>query len=163
MSGQPRRRVASNEENQVGARLLASSRLRVLLSLSRDLLQTDEASGSLELVGRTLVEMIRPDSALLLLRGDRLNLVGFDKHGAPRPAGTDHPLHQVGMPLLSGPEREDEQVRGDQQHEHGGPRTLACVLSFMVLTPSITTPYAFRSAKRGVAQGATRRNVPRSV
>lgn len=112
-------------KNQVEAQLLASGQLRVLLTLSRDLLQTDEASGSLELVGRTLVEMIRPDSALLLLRGDQLNIVGFDNHGVPHPAGTDHPLYQAGMPLLSGPGRKDKQVRSDQQHEHGGPRTLA--------------------------------------
>jgi hypothetical protein len=71
------------KKNQVEAQLLASGQLRVLLTLSRDLLQTDEASGSLELVGQTLVEMIRPDSALLILRGDRFNIVGFDKHGTP--------------------------------------------------------------------------------
>lgn len=112
-------------KNQVEARLLASGQLRVLLTLSRDLLQTDGASGSLELIGRTLAEMMRSDSALLLLRGDGLNIVAFDKHGAPHPAGTDHPLYQAGMPLLPDPGREAEQVRGDQQLGHDGPRTLA--------------------------------------
>jgi diguanylate cyclase (GGDEF)-like protein len=113
-------------KNQVEARLLAPGQLRVLLALSRDLLQTDEASGSLELVGRALVEMIRPHMALLLLRVDRPVVIGFDNHGVPRPAGTDHPLYQTGMPLLSSPgPAADHKVHGDRQREHGGPRTLA--------------------------------------
>jgi diguanylate cyclase (GGDEF)-like protein len=112
-------------KNQVEARLLSSGQLRVLLTLSRDLLQTDEASGSLGLVGRTLVEMTRPDSALLLLCDGRLNIVGFDNHGVAHPADMNHPLYQAGMPLLSGSGCKGEQVRGDQQSEHGGPHTLA--------------------------------------
>jgi len=112
-------------KKRVEAQLLAPGQLRVLLTLSRDLLQTDEANGSLEMIGRTLVEMVLPDSALLFLRSDRLHIVGFDKHGVPHPAGTDHPLYQAGIPLLSGPGGKDEPVHGDQQREHGGSRTFA--------------------------------------
>jgi diguanylate cyclase (GGDEF)-like protein len=62
---------------------------------------------------------------LLLLRGDRLDIVGFDKHGAHHRAATDHPLYHAGMSLLSGPGGDHEAVRGDRQREHDGPRTLA--------------------------------------
>lgn len=110
--------------NRVDAHLLAPGQLCVLLTLSRDLLQTDEASGSLDLIGRTLAEMVRPDSALLLLRGDVLNIVGFDKHGVPQPAGPGHPLHQTGLSLLAG--RGGGKPRPDPpQREHAGGRTLA--------------------------------------
>jgi len=112
-------------KKRMEAQLLAPGQLCALLTLSRDLLQTDETRGSLDLIGRALVEMVRPESALLLLRGDRLHIVGFDQHGVPYPAGTDHPLYQAGMPLLSGPGGKDEPVHGDQQIEHGGARTLA--------------------------------------
>jgi diguanylate cyclase (GGDEF)-like protein len=112
-------------KNQLEARLFASGGLRVLLTLSRDLLQTDEAHGSLGLVGRTLAEMMRPDLALLLLGGDGLNIVGFDKHGAPHEAGTDHPLYEAGVPLLSDTGRKAEKMRGDRQRKHDGSRTLA--------------------------------------
>lgn len=112
-------------KNRVEAPRFAAGQLRILLTLSRDLLQTDEANGSLGLVGRTLAEMMRPDLGLLLLGGDRLNMVGFDKHGAPHDAGTDHPLYQAGIRLLSDTGRKTEQIGADPQREDDGPRTLA--------------------------------------
>jgi diguanylate cyclase (GGDEF)-like protein len=112
--------------DQVGARQLGAVQLRVLLTLSRELFQTDEASSSLGLIGRALVEMIQPDSALLLVRGDRLDIVGFDSRGAARPAGTDHPLYQTGIAVLSGASPDaDDKPGGDQQREDVGARTLA--------------------------------------
>jgi diguanylate cyclase (GGDEF)-like protein len=110
-------------KNQTEAQQLAPGQLRALLTLSRDLLQTDEADSSLELVGRTLAGMVRPDSALLLLRGDRINAVGFDGQGLPFPACAEHPLYQTGKALLSDP-GDAADMRGDQQRESGGPRTL---------------------------------------
>jgi diguanylate cyclase (GGDEF)-like protein len=113
-------------KQQVEAQQLDPGQMRILLTLSRDLLQTDEPIGSLELVGRALVEIIQPDSALLLLRGKQLNIVEFDKHGAPRSAGTDHPLYPAGMLLFSNMEpARDERGRGGKPCEHSGPRTLA--------------------------------------
>jgi diguanylate cyclase (GGDEF)-like protein len=112
-------------KNQTEAQQLGPGQLRVLLTLSRDLLQTDEASGSLELVGRTLAEMIRPDSALLLLRGDCPDNIGFDSHGFAHPAGTNHPLYPTAAPLLPGAGgATDEKVHDDQPREHHGRRTL---------------------------------------
>jgi len=111
---------------QAEAPELAPGPLRVLLTLSRDLLQTDDASGSLKLVGRTLVEMTRSKAALLLQCGGQLNIVGFDDHGSPHPAGADHPLYQTGISLLSSAAGvADEQVHRGQQRERSGPRMLA--------------------------------------
>lgn len=113
-------------KKQVEALQLAPGPLRVLLTLSRDLLQTDDASGSLKLIGRTLVEMTRPESALLLQRGGQLNIVGFDEHGSLHPADAEHPLYQTGMSLLSDSAgATDEQVQHNHQHERSGPRMLA--------------------------------------
>jgi hypothetical protein len=50
-------------KHQTEAQQLAPGQLRALLTLSRDLLQTDEADSSLDLVGRTLAGMVRPRSA----------------------------------------------------------------------------------------------------
>jgi diguanylate cyclase (GGDEF)-like protein len=76
--------------------------LRSLLILSRELLQSDRALGSLELIGRALAELIQSDSALLVIRGETLDIVGFDKRGVPHQAGPAHPLYQVGMDALAG-------------------------------------------------------------
>jgi diguanylate cyclase (GGDEF)-like protein len=113
-------------QNQAEARLLAPGQLCLLLTLSRDLLQADEASAALDMIGQTLVELVRPRSALLLLRRDRLDIVGFDDHGAAHPAGTTHPLYRTGMALLSGPGgAADERTHEDRRLEHPRSRTLA--------------------------------------
>ena len=79
---------------------LDAAQLRVLLTLARELFQSDEVSSSLRVVGRTVVDMIRSDSALLLLRGERLEIAAFDARGVLRPAGTEHPLYAAGMALI---------------------------------------------------------------
>jgi len=73
------------------------------LTLSRDLLQTDEASGSLDMMGRTLAEMVGPDSALLLLCGDRQHIV---RRRAVRCEGRTDPvaLRVAGRPANVCPE-----------------------------------------------------------
>ncbi|MGJ7913927.1 diguanylate cyclase [Massilia sp. LXY-6] len=114
------------KKNQAEARLLAPGQLCLLLTLSRDLLQTDEASGALDMIGQALVELVRPQSALLLLRGDRLDIVEFDHYGAAHPAGTAHPLYQTGMSLLSGlGGATDDRTHEDRQRRQPRSRTLA--------------------------------------
>jgi diguanylate cyclase (GGDEF)-like protein len=110
---------------KVNADRFPPGQLRILLTLARDLLQTDEADGSFRLIGRALAEIVRPEAALLLLNSHRLQLVGFDRYGAPRPAGADHPLYRSGMPLLSGPDGQDAPDEGGRQVEPGGRRTLS--------------------------------------
>ena len=104
---------------------LDAAQLRMLLTLSRELFQTDEAESSLQLVGRTLVEIIRPDTTLLLLRGFRLDIVGFDCGGITRPAGRDHPLYDTGMALLSSMGTADDKPHAHRQCEQVDARTLA--------------------------------------
>ncbi|GAB2847020.1 hypothetical protein GCM10027277_13790 [Pseudoduganella ginsengisoli] len=113
------------------AQQLPPDQLRVLLTLSRDLLQNDEAGGSLQLVGRALAEMIQCDSALLLLRSDQLNAVGFDCHGIAHPASAGHPLYQTAMSLLSGA-RSATDMRGEWQRTQDG----QCMLALAVPAPA---------------------------
>jgi hypothetical protein len=82
------------------AHQLDAAQLRELLTLSRELLQTDEAGVSLGLIGQALSELVQPDSSLLLLRAGGLDIVGFDNQGRVQAAGKDHPLFETGMLLL---------------------------------------------------------------
>lgn len=47
---------------------LQLAQLRPLLHLSRELLQPDEAAGSLELIGTTLADMLNMDCAIPIMR-----------------------------------------------------------------------------------------------
>lgn len=106
-------------------RQLGPAQLRILLTLARDLLQTDEAPGSLALIGRALAETVRFDSALLLLRSDRLNFIEFDSRGVAHAAGSGHPLYRATVRMTSGTvDLASAQPNGDQQLEYGGPRML---------------------------------------
>ncbi|MBA5688679.1 GGDEF domain-containing protein [Rugamonas apoptosis] len=112
-------------KHRVQTRQLGPVQLRIMLTLARDLLQTDEAQGSLALVGRALVEMVRLDSALLLLRNDQMDLVEFDSHGIVHMAGTGHPLYCAAARLIADAGvAADEQPNGERQPEFGGARML---------------------------------------
>jgi diguanylate cyclase (GGDEF)-like protein len=82
------------------------------LTLARDLLQTDEAQVTLELVGRALAETVQLDSALLLLRSDRTDLVGFDHLGVVQAANTGHPLYPAAARTGAGAEPGADQSDG---------------------------------------------------
>ncbi len=110
---------------RVETRQLGPAQLRVLLTLARDLLQTDEAQGSLALIGRALAEMVRFDSALLLLRSERMELVGFDNHGIAHSADTGHPLYRAAARMTAdASDAADAPPAGEEQLEYGGPRRL---------------------------------------
>lgn len=112
-------------KDRVETRQLGPAQLRILLTLARDLLQTDEAQGSLALVGRALTETVRFDSALLLLRGDRMDLVEFDSRGIVRSAGTNHPLYRAAVSMTAdAADAANAQSNGEQQFEYRGPRRL---------------------------------------
>lgn len=107
----------------------AASQLRALLTLARELFQDDDMASSLGLVGRTLAGLLRPEAALLILRNDRLDLVGFDRHGRVHAAGSDHPLYEIGMTHLSSLDKAaDAGARDERPAEHTGTRTLALAL-----------------------------------
>ncbi len=112
-------------KHRVETRQLGPAELRILLTLARDPLQTDEAQGSLALIGRALAEMVRFDSALLLLRSDRMDLVEFDSHGIAHSAGVDHPLYRAAARMTADAvAAADAQANSEEQLEYGGPRRL---------------------------------------
>ncbi|UGQ48818.1 GGDEF domain-containing protein [Massilia endophytica] len=112
-------------KHRVETRQLGPAQLRILLTLARDLLQTDEAQGSLALIGRALAEMVRFDSALLLLRSDRMDLVEFDSHGIAHSVGTAHPLYRAAVRMSADAvAAADVQSNSEEQLEYEGARRL---------------------------------------
>jgi diguanylate cyclase (GGDEF)-like protein len=72
-----------------------------LLSLSRELLQSDDALGALQLVGKALADMMRIDSAMLLVQtGDDEYIAGFDATGTAQRCDASHPLYHEGRACL---------------------------------------------------------------
>ncbi|HEY0585080.1 MAG TPA: GGDEF domain-containing protein [Pseudoduganella sp.] len=111
-------------KHRMQTRQLGPAQLRILLTLARDLLQTDEAQGSLALIGRALAETVRFDSALLLLRSDPMDLVAFDSHGIAHSAGTDHPLYSAALRMTAAVAAADALPNGEQQLEYGAGRRM---------------------------------------
>jgi diguanylate cyclase (GGDEF)-like protein len=58
-------------------------RLRALLSMSRALLQADQADGVFDVVGHAVAEQLHASAALLIVRADGEQAVAFDRHGKP--------------------------------------------------------------------------------
>jgi diguanylate cyclase (GGDEF)-like protein len=80
-------------------------RLRPLLSLSRELLQTDDAIGALQLVGKALADMMHIERAILLVQtGEDEYIVGFDAAGTAQRCDSSHPLYPDGRDCLAGNE-----------------------------------------------------------
>lgn len=78
-----------------------AAQLRSLLTLSRELLQSDDAAYSLELVGKTLAEATQMNAALLLVPGAAMpDAIAFDRSGSPRQADWSHPLYRYAATLL---------------------------------------------------------------
>jgi diguanylate cyclase (GGDEF)-like protein len=101
------------------------SQLRALSALSRDLLQTDDAMGSLALVGRTLADQVRMDSAVLIVHAAGAQyIVGYDSAGTAQRWDSSHPLCQEGEAALRG-------VRTE------GPRPPGAAASMAVAVPAV--------------------------
>jgi diguanylate cyclase (GGDEF)-like protein len=82
---------------------LQIAQLRSLLTLSRELLQSDELDDCLELVGATLAEMTQMNAALLIVPGDGTHdIVAFDRRGIPQKGDRAHALYQHGAAILAG-------------------------------------------------------------
>lgn len=71
--------------------------LRGLLNMSRELMQVDEPSRALVLAGRALAELAHVDSALLLIRGEVSETIGFDSMGTPRQAFHSHDWYRMAL------------------------------------------------------------------
>jgi diguanylate cyclase (GGDEF)-like protein len=80
---------------------LQLDRLRPLLSLSRELLQSDDALGALQLVGKALADMMHIDRAMLLVQtGEDEYIVEFDAAGTAQRCDSSHPLYREGHDCL---------------------------------------------------------------
>lgn len=82
---------------------LELTQMRALLTMARELLQTDGARGVLELVGQNIAELTHASSALLVVCADDEEIVAFDRHGKPRSAARDHSWYQAASAMLAGP------------------------------------------------------------
>jgi len=80
---------------------LEPAQLRALLTISRELLQTDDALDVLGLAGRGMAELTQSAAALLIVHGDSENVVGFDARGMPSPAASDHPYYRMASDVLA--------------------------------------------------------------
>lgn len=105
-------------------RQLRQAQLNGLLTLSRELFQTDEAADTLDIVGHTLVELVGPACALLVLGGDQLSIFGFDGRGDVRPAGADHMLYPASAEMLFAADSTKGHGRVDQPSNRVSARTL---------------------------------------
>jgi diguanylate cyclase (GGDEF)-like protein len=82
---------------------LQPDRLRPLLSLSRELLETDDALGALQLVGKALADMMHIEHAMLLVQtGEDEYIAGFDAAGTAQRCDSSHPLYAEGRACLQG-------------------------------------------------------------
>ena len=79
--------------------------LRALLTMSRELMQVDKPSTALALAGRAMAELAHIDRALLLVRGEINECIGFDRAGRPGAAGAGHDWYRIALARLdSGPD-----------------------------------------------------------
>jgi diguanylate cyclase (GGDEF)-like protein len=77
--------------------------MRSLVALSRELLQSEDAVGSLALVGKTLADLVQMDSATLIVRADGAEyVVAFNGAGMAQRSDSNHPLYPEGQACLGG-------------------------------------------------------------
>jgi diguanylate cyclase (GGDEF)-like protein len=76
--------------------------LRALLTMSRELMQTDEPLAALALAGRAMAELAHVDRALLLVRGEVNDSISFDRMGKPHQASCSHDWYRMASARLNG-------------------------------------------------------------
>jgi diguanylate cyclase (GGDEF)-like protein len=74
--------------------------LRALLTMSRKLMQADEPLAALALAGRAMAELAHVESALLLVRGEVNECIGFDRTGKPHEASRSHDWYRMASAWL---------------------------------------------------------------
>lgn len=74
--------------------------LQALLTMSRELMQVDEPLAALALAGRAMADLAQVNKALLLIRGEVNESIGFDHTGRPRKAGLTHDWHRMALARL---------------------------------------------------------------
>jgi diguanylate cyclase (GGDEF)-like protein len=75
---------------------------RALLTMARELLQTDEVPGVLAVVGQSIAELTHASAALLVVCGDdNEEIAAFDRSGKPRTDVPGHPWYQAAATMLA--------------------------------------------------------------
>ena len=74
--------------------------LQALLTMSRELMQVDEPLAALALAGRAMADLAQVDKALLLVRGEVNESIGFDCRGRPSRVGRNHDWHRAAVARL---------------------------------------------------------------
>jgi diguanylate cyclase (GGDEF)-like protein len=82
------------------------AQLRALLTMSRELLQADQAGAVFDAVGHAIAEQLEASAALLIACVDEEQIVAFDRHGKPHLGVQGHPWYQAGLAMLGQPSGE---------------------------------------------------------
>jgi diguanylate cyclase (GGDEF)-like protein len=77
--------------------------LRALLTMSRELLQANQANSVFEVLGHAIAEQLQANAALLIVCVDDEQVVAFDRHGRPHAGVQGHPWYQVAQSMLGLP------------------------------------------------------------
>lgn len=90
------------------------AQLRALLSMSRDLLQADQADGVFDVLGHAVSEHLRASAALLIVCADEEQIVAFDRNGKPHVGVAGHPWYRAAQSMLARPRGEQMEARAIQ-------------------------------------------------
>jgi diguanylate cyclase (GGDEF)-like protein len=74
--------------------------LQALLAMSRELMQVDTPQEALALTGRAMAELAHVDNALLVVRGDVNEDIGFDRAGRPGTGDRNHAWRRMALERL---------------------------------------------------------------
>jgi diguanylate cyclase (GGDEF)-like protein len=130
-------------------------RLRPLLSLSRELLQSDDALGALQLVGKALAGMMHIDRAMLLVHtGDEEYVAAFDSTGTAQRSDSGHPLYRDACACLPG--NDPGRAAPAPPAQHGSGMVLAAAVPPEAPTAALVVAW---NRQPGGAEGAGLRHL----
>jgi len=101
------------------------AQLRALLTMSRELLQADQAGGVFDAVGHAIAEQLNASAALLIACVDEEQIVAFDRHGKPHVGVQGHPWYQTALSMLGRPLGEAPSAPNQPAARRIGQRVLA--------------------------------------
>jgi diguanylate cyclase (GGDEF)-like protein len=101
------------------------AQLRALLTMSRELLQADEAEGVFDAIGHAIAEQLNASAALLIACVDEEQIVAFDRHGKAHVGVQGHPWYQAALSMLGRPVGEASSAQNQPAARRIGRRVLA--------------------------------------
>jgi diguanylate cyclase (GGDEF)-like protein len=101
------------------------AQLRALLTMSRELLQADQAGAVFDTVGHAIAEQLNANAALLIACVDEEQIVAFDRHGKPHLGVQGHPWYRAALSMLGRPSGEAPAAPNQPAARRIGERVLA--------------------------------------